>query len=162
MRTWRRIVAGELVDDGVFVDHREAPPVDLNDDDELESAIVDVYGAAAEWLDVGRIMAEIRDPQSDPADSRRYWLNQPHRAADAWLERDELEAFAELAVPDYELEEGTPVVLGFDGSLSDDSTALVGFTLERDLLPYLFVAGVWEAPEDPAGRAAWVVDREPP
>jgi hypothetical protein len=158
MRTWQRIVAGELHDDGLLVDHREAPLVELSDDDALEAALHDVYGPAAEWLDFERVIAEIRDPQSDPVDSRRYWLNQATRSADAWLERDELELVRTLA-DEVELERGRPVVLGFDGSLSDDATALIGCTLERDT-PHVFVVGVWEAPDDVRGRAEWVVDRE--
>lgn len=41
--------------------------------------------------------------------------------------------------------DGERVVLGFDGSASGDSTALVGCTLDGD--PHVFVAGVWERPE---------------
>ena len=35
-------------------------------------------------------------------------------------------------------------MLGFDGSYNDDSTALVGCTLDDN--PHLFVAGAWEKP----------------
>lgn len=38
------------------------------------------------------------------------------------------------------------IVLGFDGSASGDSTALVGATVEEN--PHIFVAGVWERPDN--------------
>jgi phage terminase large subunit-like protein len=45
---------------------------------------------------------------------------------------------------DVEVPDGARVVLGFDGSYSRDSTALVGCTLgER---PHIFVVGHWERP----------------
>ena len=42
------------------------------------------------------------------------------------------------------------IVLGFDGSASGDSTALVGCTVEKQ--PHVFVAGLWENPGDPRWR----------
>jgi hypothetical protein len=158
-RTWEKIEAGELRDDGLLVDHRQAPDVELDDDDALESALRDVYGPAAEWLDFARIIAEMRDEQTDEADARRYWLNTPARGGHAWLDAHEL-ADVQARAHELELEAGTPVVLGFDGSLSDDATALIGCTLARDAVPHLFVVGLFEPPDEPAGRAAWVVDRE--
>lgn len=50
---------------------------------------------------------------------------------------------------------GAEICLGFDGSYSDDCTALVGATVEDE--PHLFVLGVWERPQhDPD----WTVSRE--
>jgi hypothetical protein len=163
-RHWQRILAGEFGDpaeviarEGLLVDHREAPPVELDDDDALELALRDVYGAAAEWIDVSRIIAEIRDPQSAEEDSRRYWLNQAVRAADHWLE--DVALWDRLAIP-RTIEPGTTVALGFDGSQSDDATVLIACTIDRDGTPYTWPLGVWEAPEDPRERAEWTVDRE--
>lgn len=46
---------------------------------------------------------------------------------------------------------GAPVLIGFDGSMSGDSTALVGVTLEER--PHIFVVGAWEKdPYDPNWR----------
>jgi hypothetical protein len=36
-------------------------------------------------MDLDGIVAEIWDPQNDPSDSRRYWLNQVVAASDQWL-----------------------------------------------------------------------------
>jgi len=68
-----------------------------------------------------------------------------------WLPPGAWEALqTEQSVPD-----GTPVVLGFDGSYSGDSTALVGATVEET--PHLFVLGLWE---HPGGNVAWRVDHD--
>lgn len=57
----------------------------------------------------------------------------------------------ELAVRNREVGAGEQVWLGFDGSYSGDSTALVGVTRDR----HVFVAGCWENP----GRPGWRVPR---
>ena len=156
-RHWAALAADGAIDPTIYVDHREAPEVpDLDDDDELEAALRHVYGPAGAWLDLPRIMAEIRDPQTDAKEARRFWLNQPSVAADQWLE-PELVKVRRHAYGGV-LERGAPITLGFDGSLSDDATALVACTLGD--APRLVTLGVWEV--DPAAsvaeRAAWVVD----
>lgn len=166
LRYFQRIVAGEFGDpatvierEGIIVDHREAPAVELDDDDALELALHDVYGDASEWIDVVRITSEIRDAvrEGQEHEARRYWLNQAVRGADAWLE--DASAWTVLEQR-REVAAGTPVALGFDGSQSDDATVLMACTIDRDGTPYVWPLGVWEAPEDPRQRAEWVVDRE--
>ena len=49
---------------------------------------------------------------------------------------------------------GTPIVMGFDGSYTRDSTALVGATVEA--VPYLFVVALQEEPE--TAPEDWRVD----
>ncbi len=60
----------------------------------------------------------------------------------------------ELASPDRYVggpPDGARVLLGFDGSKSGDSTALIGVTVEAK--PHIFVAGMWEKdPNDPKWR----------
>lgn len=82
----------------------------------------------------------------------RYHLN-------LWIEPDEERWLppglwdslqTEQSVPDK-----TPIVLGFDGSYSGDSTALVAATVEES--PHLFVLGLWE---HPGGGQQWVVDHD--
>jgi hypothetical protein len=48
------------------------------------------------------------------------------------------------------------IVLGFDGSYNNDSTALIGCTVDGQK-PYLWVGGAWEKPST---RMAWLVPRE--
>ena len=78
---------------------------------------------------------------------RQLRLGQWVKGSDAWLPfgawelcKDDLRA----------LSEGERVVLGFDGSASGDSTALVGVTVGPK--PHVFVLAVWENPGDPQWR----------
>jgi phage terminase large subunit-like protein len=54
------------------------------------------------------------------------------------------ETWAAVADPRHALHDGAVVVLGLDGSFSQDCTALVGCTVGD--APHLFVVGVWENP----------------
>lgn len=143
----------ESADESFLFDHREAPAiVDFDDDEELRAALAVAYGAAAEWIDLERLVAEARDPQTREADFRRYFLNQATARSDAWISAT---AWGSLA--DERDIAGERVVLGFDGSYNGDSTGLVGCTVGDD--PHLFVVGAWEKPAGPGGRG-WTVPRE--
>lgn len=168
--TWRYAEAvreGKVKDVSLYVDHREAPAeFDYDDDDQLRAALADAYGEAAEWMDLDRMVAEARDPNTDEADFRRYFLNQRTVASNAWVSRvqwDKLEADPprrlNLEAPEgwTVAPPGTEVALGFDGSYDDDSTALIGTTVEDE--PHSFVVGVWERPDGAAGKG-WVVPRD--
>jgi hypothetical protein len=107
------------------------------------------------WLDLERVVDEYWDPSSDPADSRRFWLNQSDSAVDAWIAGHEWAACADASkvVADREL-----VTLGFDGSRKrargvTDATALIGCRVSDG---HLFELGVWEQAEGPAGED-WTV-----
>lgn len=81
---------------------------------------------------------------------RRFRLGQWTATDQAWLPYG---AWAACAAPGSPPPPpGTKVWLGFDGSYSGDSTALVGVTDEL----HVFVVGCWENP----GRAGWRVPRE--
>lgn len=87
------------------------------------------------------VLATTREPVF-----RQLRLGQWVTAVGSWLPHgrwDEL-AVAE-PVPD-----GARVVLGFDGSASGDSTALVGCTVED--APHVFVVGIWANPGDERWR----------
>ena len=80
---------------------------------------------------------------------RRFRLGQWTATDQAWLPYG---AWAACAAPGVPVPPpGTRVWLGFDGSYSNDSTALVGVTEDQ----HVFVAGCWENP----GRAGWRVPR---
>ena len=150
----------ESVDDralalGFLFDHVEAPAeFDFENDDELREALAVAYGAAAEWIDLDRLIAEARDPQTREADFRRYFLNQPTARTETWIPPD---VWAERARRHRSLGHVGAVVLGFDGSYNGDSTALVGCTVGDE--PHVFVVGAWEKPDGAAGRE-WSVPRE--
>jgi len=138
---------------GLLYDYRCAHAIsDWYDDSEMLAALRDVYGPAAAWMDMPRLLAEIRDPHADPADSCRYWLNQIVASSDQWLGLTDWEARAASRVT---VQPGERIALGFDGSKWDDSTALVGCRLSDG---HLFVVGVWEKPDGAAGHG-WEVPR---
>lgn len=80
-------------------------------------------------------------------DFRRFRLGQWTTTAAGWLPYGR---WAELG-SSYAVDPSEPVWLGFDGSYSGDSTALVGATARG----HVFVLGCWENP----GRKGWRVPR---
>lgn len=147
-------VGDRALEVGFLFDHVEAPAeFDFENDDELREALAVAYGAAAEWIDLDRLIAEARDPQTREADFRRYFLNQATARTDAWVAPD---VWAERARRHRVVEDGSAVVLGFDGSYNNDSSGLIGCAVDD---PHLFVVGAWEKPEGAEGRG-WVVPRE--
>lgn len=149
----RAIAEGRVKEKGLLFDHREAPAdTDLADRDSLIKGLRAAYGPAADWMDLDGIISEIWDPQSDPSDSRRYWLNQVVASSDAWVAPHEWRACAD---PTKVVGRGELITIGFDGSVNDDSTALVGCRVEDG---HLFLLGCWEKPPGTAGDG-WQVDR---
>jgi hypothetical protein len=55
------------------------------------------------------------------------------------------------------VEPGTAIALGFDGSLNDDSTVLIGCRMSDG---FLFPVGIWAKPSGPEGNW-WEVPRVP-
>jgi phage terminase large subunit-like protein len=82
---------------------------------------------------------------------RRFRLGQWTATADAWLPYGSWAACHEKGAGP----EGLRLVLGFDGSLRRDATALVGATVEPQ--PFVFVVKVWERP--PHAHHSWRVPR---
>lgn len=91
-----------------------------------------------------------RTPESEFRTKRcNQWVN----SAEAWLPTG---AWDELSTePDWN--EDDQYVLGFDGSWSNDSTAIVAVRLPRDEedLPHLFLLRIWE--KQPTDDASWRV-----
>lgn len=138
----------------VHVDHREAKgKVDLDDEPHTMAQLRYVYGAAAEWMDLERIYREMRDPRScpDEATAARYYLNRPLSTKDVWIALDVVERQARSEV----VEPGTAIALGFDGSLRDDATVLIGSRMTDG---FLFPVGIWAKPSGPEG-SWWEVPR---
>lgn len=80
---------------------------------------------------------------------RRFRLGQWTATSSAWLPYGAWDALERC---DW-APEGTKLVLGFDGSFSGDSTALIAATISDPI--NLFVVGLWENP----GRRGWRVPR---
>lgn len=128
---------------------RGEPPANLSirNKRERRKLLVAAYGDSAlergGWVDLERIDAEIVELlDRDPAQAERWFGNRTVAAEDAFLSPP---AWHECRHPDGLTlpPDGTPVTLGFDGSLFDDTTGLVGCTLDG----HLFVVDVWDPAE---------------
>jgi hypothetical protein len=139
---------------GLLYDSREAPSdVDLADADRLLEGLRVAYGDAT-WVDLERIREEVYDPSTPVEDARRFYLNQIVAAADSWVTPAEWDT--NLKEDLEPLEDGETVTLGFDGGLTDDSTALVAMRV-RDGAP--FILGLWEKPVGPDGNG-WIAPKD--
>ncbi|WP_309054526.1 terminase [Streptomyces sp.] len=153
---WAKIREGRARDDGLYYDHREAPPeTDLTDRDSLLAGLAYTYGNSADrnggHVDLDTIVATIWDPATDPQTSRADFLNQITHASDSWISQPE---WAGVAAPDKVVGRGEEIVLGFDGSRRrnrgvTDATALVGCRVSDG---HLFLVGCWEQPDGPFGQ----------
>lgn len=128
---------------GVYYDAVEAPEVKEEDPDEKLLAALKVAYGDSWWVDLGRIVADIRDPDTPWEDSSRFFFNwnvdDRHKAVDR-------KRWESLANPGNVPPAGTRIGLGFDGSISDDCTALIG-CYELDGKPHVFELDVWFRPE---------------
>jgi hypothetical protein len=150
LTAWRK---GEL-SPSVLMDHREAKGrIDLENEDHTKAQLRQVYGDAAAWLDLDRIYRNMRDPRicRDDAEAARYYLNRPLSTKDVWIPLDVVERQARAEV----VEPGTEVALGFDGSLRDDATVLIGSRISDG---FLFPVGIWAKPSGAEGNW-WEVPR---
>jgi len=150
---WQAIEQGRSKATGFLYDSLEAPPdTDLSDRESLRAGLIAARGDSV-WLDVDRLIEEIYDPTTPPSLSRRFYLDQIVAGEDAWIAPHEWQTCSDplRIIADNEL-----VTLGFDGSVREDSTALVACRVDDGHLELL---GCWEKPDGPAG-VDWQVDRE--
>lgn len=139
-----------LSEKGLLYDAVTAPPNtvlhDKPQDGEvgLTEALKHVYDDCF-WVDVKAIRDRILRPNTNPSISRRFYLNQPVVKTGSWVAPHQ---WASLANPDRVVEEGEDIVMFFDGSKSNDHSALVGCCMEDG---HIFTIGVWEPEEQPDG-----------
>lgn len=136
----------------LLFDHRWGECEDLADEPALRAALADAYGDAMAWNDLGSLVDGVYDPRAHVTDSRRFFLNAQTATSDAWITPAE---WAGCADATRSLADGDLVTLGFDGSVRDDSTALVACRVSDGHLELL---GCWEKPAGPEGDG-WQVDR---
>lgn len=141
--------ARQVHEEGVLRYHPKALVPNLGDNEALRAGLVSLYRDAP-WVDVDRIVAEVLDPSTHPADARRFYLNAVVSADDALVTAEEWDA---LEIEDV-LESGDEITLGFDGSKSDDASVLVAMRVEDR---FATVIGAQEKPDNAVG---WEVDRE--
>lgn len=118
-------------------------------DDQLLAALRVAYGDAA-WVDLRRILADVRDPATDWSDALRFFFNTRSAAARSAVDPRRWE---HLGRDPRDVPAGTLVGLGFDGSVSRDCTALVACMRDG----YSWPVRIWERP--PGAPEDWRIPR---
>jgi hypothetical protein len=132
-------------------DSLEAPP-EAPLTPEAAPSVVEAIRGDSVWLNTERIVASIVDIRNPPSRSRRFWFNQIVAAEDAWADPLQWDAIAD---PGQLVMPGEPIVAFFDGSKSDDTTALVGCRLSDG---HTFYIDSWSKPAGERGKG-WIVPR---
>lgn len=133
----------------LLFDQRWGECEDLSDEPALRAGITEAYGDAMEWNDLEGLVDDFFDPRNSPSDSRRYFLNAPGAAADAWLSQPEWGKCADATKP---LAARDVITLGFDGSRKrargiTDATALIACRVSDGHLFEPLDRSVWEQPD---------------
>ena len=137
---WVSQEEGKLKGKGkILYDSRMAPPdVDFDDVSSIRKAVEFAYGDAF-WADTDDIVENrILSPRTPLDVSKRFYLNWPESAEDAWTTQQK---WARLSDPEFRINDGDDITMFFDGSRTDDATALVGCHVETG---FVFTLGVWE------------------
>jgi hypothetical protein len=122
-----------------------APDTNMADEQSLIRALAHVYDDCW-WAKPKPIINRIWDPRSSPDDSKRKYLNWPTAATDAWVTKQEWALCSDATKVVADREE---IALFFDGSKSNDATALQGCRIDDG---HTFELGVWEKPLGPEGN----------
>lgn len=156
---WLAVESGQAVDVGTLYDALEAPadtpvseiPSEKEDPEgylagleKLREGVLTARGDSV-WLPVDAILESILDVKNPVTESRRKFLNQVNASEDSWIAPYEWDACVDLDAP---LEDGDRITLGFDGSKSNDWTALVACRLND---AKVFLLGAWN-PEKHGGE----------
>jgi phage terminase large subunit-like protein len=112
----------------------EAPTTDVHDVKALKLA------NPSSWITLDYLQRQVDNPELTDAQVLQLHGCVWAESSDTWIGPA---AWAACVEPGRVIEPGEPVVLGFDGSASRDSTALVACTLDG----FVQVVRVWERPE---------------
>ena len=138
---WQAVQAGQAVDVGTLYDALEAPadtpvseiPSQKEDPEGYAAGVaklregIEIARGDSVWLPVDSIVESVLDVRNPITESRRKFLNHVTATEDAWIAPYEWDSCAD---PDAELVKGDRITLGFDGSKSNDWSALVGCRIE--------------------------------
>ena len=151
---WQDVAAGNALDTGQLYDALEAPagtpiseiPSEKDDPvghlegiESLRQGILVARGDST-WLPVDDIVMSVLSVRNSITESRRKFLNQVNASEDSWLSPQEWDKIANVD-PDAALQPKEKIALGFDGSKSNDWTALVACRISDGML---FVVKVWD------------------
>lgn len=129
-----KVASGQAQDTGVLYDSLEAPPDtpvgDIPSPKEnpagYEEAIeklragLEIARGDSVWLPIDNIISSVLDIRNPVSESRRKFLNQVNAAEDSWISPQEWDSVR----ADVRLDPGDKITLGFDGSRTNDHTAL--------------------------------------
>lgn len=135
--------SGQAVDrgfSGILWDAKRPPVQPEPDwtDEQLLEALRIAYGDAS-WVDLRRILADVRDPGTDWTDALRFFFNIRSAASRTAVDPRRWDDLGKHA---RDIPAGTEIGLGFDGSVSKDATALVACTRDG----YSWPIHIWERP----------------
>jgi hypothetical protein len=116
-------------------------------DAQLLAALAEAYGDS-HWVPQDRLLKDIRDPSTDWDDALRYFFNIRTVGSGRAVDPRRWDAMAKPR----DVPAGSPIGLGFDGSISRDATVLRGCTADG----YSFNLGIWQRPP---GVVEWTVPR---
>ena len=138
---WQAVQSGQAVDVGTLYDALEAPadtpvseiPSEREDPEGYAAGLaklregIEIARGDSVWLPVDSIIESVLDVRNPVTESRRKFLNQVQASEDSWIAPYEWDAANE---PGLVLAIGDRITLGFDGSKSNDWTALVACRIE--------------------------------
>lgn len=131
----------------------------------LRGAFIEAFGDAIAWNDPEDMLDDLFDPRRSVQDTLRYFFNAVVEGKNAWLKMAEWEKIGLAALrakaradgvraPVRPVRKGDKIALGFDGGLTSDATVLIGCRIDDG---YVFVLGIWEAPDSKEAKD-WQVD----
>lgn len=151
--TWQSIASGQSVDTGMLYDAIEAPadtplseiPSEKEDPEGYEAGIAKlreglmIARGDSVWLPIDDIIKSVLSTKNALTESRRKFLNQINASEDSWISPQEWDRIA-MTDPLFALQPKQKITLGFDGSKSNDWTALVACRVDDGML---FLLNVW-------------------
>lgn len=156
---WQDVMSGKAVDVGMLYDSIEAPadtpiseiPSQKEDPEGYLEGVqrlregIEIARGDSYWLPVEDIVQSVLDTKNAITESRRKFLNQVNAHEDSWVSPQEWDRLA-LIEPLFALKPGDRITLGFDGSKSNDWTALVACRVSDGCL---FLIKVWDPAKCP-------------
>jgi hypothetical protein len=145
---------------GIYWDALEAPTeidgIEVNEDapNHILRRALEVPYRGCWWVDIDRLVADIRDPDMAWSDAERFFFNWDRKGEGKAVDPKRWAALTVIREP----QAGEYVGLGFDGSESRDATALIACTADGWSWPIQ----VWERPrrEDGQFEKDWRVPRQ--
>lgn len=156
------VQSGQQADMGELYDSLEAPadtpipepPLDADDEegwsrysDDMAALVsgLEVARGDAKWLDLDAMVASILKKGNPLSESRRKYLNQVNASEDSWISPQEWDS-DKILDSSLKLQPRDRIALGFDGSKSDDWTALVACRIDDGAL---FLIKAWDPEKHP-------------